>query len=151
MVHELKEYVSLYYVGISRHSGEVHKSWEETFAQKEEDIIKNLNNLKSLTIKIKDCILTNNLEMIGKLLHESWENKKKLSKNISNPVIDNLYEIGLNNGVYGGKLLGAGGGGYLLLFHPSKKRNQIKKALENSGGQLLDFNFEFGGTKIWTA
>ena len=83
-------------------------------------------------------------------MHHSWEIKKKLSPKATNDRIENLYRIGLKNGAYGGKLLGAGAGGYLLFFYQPKKRNELKKALEKEGGEILHFNFEFNGTKIWS-
>ena len=149
-IHELTEHLLLCYVGKSHYSADIHLSQEETFSKKEEEMVENLNYLKNLAKKIKDCLLTNELETMGKLLQESWENKRKLSSQISNSQIDYLYETGMKNGAYGGKLLGAGGGGYILFLHSPKKRNNLKKALEKAGGEILPFNFDFNGTKIWS-
>ena len=109
-----------------------------------------LHRLKNIAIEIKNALLRNELGKIGELLHESWENKRKLEKGISNPRIDQLYEVGRRNGAIGGRLLGAGGGGYILFFHSPKKRNQLQSSLKSEGGEIMDFNFEFAGTKIWT-
>ncbi|HLD37085.1 MAG TPA: GHMP kinase, partial [Candidatus Nanoarchaeia archaeon] len=86
---------------------------------------------------------------IGELLHKSWENKRRVDKNISSPRIDELYDAGLKNGAYGGKLLGAGGGGYLLFFYSPEKRYKLEQALEAHSGKILDFNFDFEGVKVW--
>ncbi len=148
IIHELSHHLLLCYVGKSHFSGDQQAILEKAIT--EEEVVKSLNELKKIAIDIKDSLLTNNLEDIGRLLHKSWENKKKVSKTISNPKIDRLYEVALQNGAYGGKLLGSGGGGYLLIFHSPKKRNQIVKALQNEGGEIMNFNFDFNGTKVWT-
>ena len=148
VINELNHHLLLCYVGKSHFSGDQQSVLEKAIS--EEEVVKSLDELKKIAIDIKDSLLTNNLEEIGRLLHRSWESKKKVSKTISNPKIDRLYEVALQNGAYGGKLLGSGGGGYLLIFHSPKKRNQITKALQNEGGEILNFNFEFNGAKVWT-
>ncbi|HLC53561.1 MAG TPA: GHMP kinase, partial [Candidatus Nanoarchaeia archaeon] len=80
---------------------------------------------------------------------EAWERKRNLAQAISNQRINELYELGLKHGALGGKLLGAGNGGYLLFFYPPQRRNELKKVLERNGGAVLDFNFDFNGTVIW--
>ena len=137
-------------MGESHFSGEQHSDQERTFIQNEEEIVKIQNHHKNISIQIKDALLRNELEDIGDLLHESWETKRKLGNKISNPRIDKLYEIGLLNGAYGGRLLGSGGGGYILFFFPPKRRNQLVKSLRNAGAEIMEFNFEFDGTKVWS-
>ena len=150
VIDEFSSYLSLCYVGNTHFSGELQKNVAQNFAVNEAELVNELSSMKSLAVKIKDCLLTNELQEIGKILHESWESKKKLGKGISNPAINNLYEVGLKNGAHGGKLLGAGGGGYLLFFHSPKVRNLLKKALEKAGGEIMNFDFESSGTTIHT-
>ncbi len=149
VVNELNQHLLLCYVGKGHHSGDIHKNQEKTFSQNEEMMVEHLQSLKKIAIEIKDCLLTYQIEKIGSLLYKSWENKRKLDSSISDPFIDHLYEIGLKNGAYGGKLLGAGGGGYILFFYTPRKRNQLVKALEKGGGEIMNFHFEFEGTKVW--
>ncbi len=149
VINELNSHMILCYVGNPHNSDEHQSVLEKSIAENEEEKINQLNKLKEIAIEIKDCLLTNNFEKIGELLHESWMKKRSLSKNVSNPKIDTFYETGIKNGAYGGKLLGSGGGGYILFFCSPQKRNQLKKALERVGGEIMDFNFEFNGTKIW--
>ncbi|MBI2124598.1 NTP transferase domain-containing protein [Candidatus Pacearchaeota archaeon] len=148
-INELNEHLLLCYVGREHSSGELHKKQEESFLKNEEEVAANLKELKGIAIDIKDCLLMGNLYRIGELLHKSWENKRKVDKNISSPRIDELYDAGLKNGAYGGKLLGAGGGGYLLFFYSPEKRYQLEQALEAHSGKILDFNFDFEGVRVW--
>lgn len=151
VVNELNHRLLLCFVGKEHQSGELHSHQEDSFKSKPEDSILILNALKNIAIEMKDVLLTNNLDIFGKLLHDSWENKKILSRHVSNGLVDRLYEIGLNNGADGGKLLGAGGGGYILFSCQPRKRNRLTNALQKNGGQIMNFNFEFRGTQVWTA
>lgn len=150
VINELKSHLLLCYVGKAHQSGEVHKSQEERFRGNEFEMGMYLNDMKAIAVKMKDSLLTNELNQVGKLLHESWINKRALSKSISDSSIDALYEVGLKNGALGGKLLGAGSGGYILFFCSPTKRNQLSKALKSFNGEVTDFNFEFSGTKTWS-
>ena len=149
VMDELNNHLLLCYVGSSHFSGELQDSLTESIIQNEVEKIESLKNLKNLAVKIKDSLLTNNLENLGALLHESWEEKRKSNKKATNPNIDKLYNLGLENGAIGGKLLGSGSGGYILFFCKPEKRNALVKSLKDKGAEILNFNFEFSGTKIW--
>ena len=149
VINELNHHILLCYVGKSHFSAEQQNSLKNNIDKNEGEVINGLNELKEIALGIKDALLKNELNKIGYLLAKSWDNKKKLSKNISNSNIDRLYEIGLKNGALGGKLLGSGKGGYILFFYSPKKRNQLRRELENNGGDIMDFNFESSGIKIW--
>ena len=151
IVHELNSRLLLCYVGGSHFSGDIHSSQEEQFFESEEETTKRLNRLKEIAVEIKDSLLTKNIDAIGKLLHESWEMKKKFSDKISNFKINEMYDTGIKNGAVGGKLLGAGGGGYLLFFYSLKKRNQLVNALKKAGGEIMSFNFDSRGFYTWSA
>ena len=148
IINELNSHLLLCYVGKSHSSGEVHKNQEEVF-KKDEDVVNNLNKIKELAFEIRDSLLTNKLDKFGEILHESWINKRKLSQSTTNSSIDGLYEMGLKNGAVGGRLLGAGNGGYILFFISPKKRNQLTKELINKGIEIMNFNFDFKGTQVW--
>jgi D-glycero-alpha-D-manno-heptose-7-phosphate kinase len=98
---------------------------------------------------MKNALLRNELDQFGDLLHEGWVHKRRLASAITNPGIDALYDIARENGALGGKLLGAGGGGYLLLFCEFDKRHVVAERLEAAGGQLVDFGFEKRGVQTW--
>ena len=113
--NELNRHLLLCYTGKYHNSGEVHKIQEESLNESNSNLM-NLYDLKHKAIEIRDCLVNGELDSIGKLLHECWENKKRSNNKISNTNIDRLYNIGIRNGALGGKLLGAGGGGYILFF-----------------------------------
>lgn len=149
VIHDLNHRLLLCYVGKHHSSSDAHGKQEETFRKNEEESTRILHLMKKTAVEMKDILLTGKIELLGKLLHESWENKKLLSPSVSTEAVNKLYETGLNHGADGGKLLGAGNGGYLLFFTQPKKRNQLVRALQHAGGDIMNFQFEFGGTRIW--
>ena len=104
---------------------------------------------KALAYAMKDELLKGNLHNFGKLLDYGWESKKRMSSKISNPQIDFLYEEAKKAGALGGKLLGAGGGGFLLVYCPYNVKHRVGKRLQEAGGQLMDWNFELRGAQSW--
>lgn len=140
---QLQDHLMLVFTGFSRVASEIAA-----------EQIKNTKRNKNKLILIRQMvdravgILGNNTDIIkfGELLHEAWELKKKLSKNISNPDIDNIYDIALRNGAIGGKLLGAGGGGFMLLFVAPEKRKKVQQKLK--GLLEVKFSFETDGSRI---
>ena len=107
--------------------------------------------VKALAYAMKDELLKGNLHSFGRLLDYGWQSKKRMSSKITNPQIDELYEEALKAGAFGGKLLGAGGGGYLLVYCPYNVRHKVAERLELAGGQLADWNFELRGAQAWIA
>lgn len=149
-VDELRSYITLCYTGISHQSSIQHHKQEKSFQENESEVAERLQTLKDIATNVKENLLLAkpNFERVGGLLHESWKKKRQLS-NMSNSRIDHLYNTGIESGCYGGKLLGSGGGGYILFFHPPKKRNQLTRALQEEEGEILDFNFETQGARVW--
>ncbi len=145
-INELNHHLLLCYIGQTHDSGKV----QDSIIKNESDKILGLYDIKNKAIEMRDSLLTGDLSKIGRLLHESWEKKKNLSQSISNERVNMLYDLGLKNGAVGGKLLGAGGGGYILFFHNPTKKNLLMRSLKNVGAEIMDFQFEFGGTKIWS-
>ncbi len=154
VITELEESLILAYVGKTHESGQVHKEQEKYFTEKKEQVTQELEHLKDIAISIRDCLVSKNpaeVKKIGSYLHEAWLAKKELSGNISNGEIDQLYENGLKMGATGGKLLGAGNGGYILFFVPPEKRMNLKKSISQYSQEILDFKFERNpvGTQVW--
>jgi D-glycero-alpha-D-manno-heptose-7-phosphate kinase len=151
VINELNNNLLLCYVGKSHFSGDIHKNQRKSFLDNEKEVANRLNELKDTALEISNSLLNNEIYRIGELLHKSWENKKNIDKSISNTKIDELYNVGIKNGAYGGKLLGAGGGGYILFFCPIQKRKQLVNSLEKIGGEIMNFNFESNGVQTWAA
>jgi D-glycero-alpha-D-manno-heptose-7-phosphate kinase len=108
-----------------------------------------MDRLKALTIEMKKRLLTGNLAEFGELLHEAWINKRKMAAQISNPRIDELYDIARRGGALGGKISGAGGGGYMFFYCPNETKYEIARALEERGARAVDFTFDLAGMQSW--
>ena len=102
--------------------------------------------MKELGYRSLDALESGDAFKFGKLMHEHWENKKLRSGGMSNSKIDEWYQLAMNNGAVGGKLVGAGGGGFLMFM--AKDRNQLRKAMAGAGLEEVRFKFDFEGTKI---
>ena len=98
---------------------------------------------------MKNALLQRRLNEFGELLHCAWENKKKLSNKITSPKIEEMYEEARKAGAIGGKISGAGGGGYLLLYCPFEKRHKVAERLKKMGGTITDFGFDPYGLQTW--
>ena len=149
VVSELESRLLLCYVGQPHQSGDIHIDQSKTLTNEEGSIVQKMNVMKDIALKIRDALLISDFNHIGYLLHDSWMNKRAMSPKISDPYIDKLYEFGRQHGAIGGKLLGAGGGGYMLFYCNPENKNKLKKAIISYGKEVLNFNFEFEGTKTW--
>jgi D-glycero-alpha-D-manno-heptose-7-phosphate kinase len=134
----------LVFSGISRYASEIA-------GEQIENTKKNIMSLHAMKGLVDDAssILASpeaDLDDFGRLLHETWRFKKGLSSKMTNPVIDHIYETGMKNGALGGKLLGAGGGGFMLLYAKPEDQPRVKKALEKY--IHIPFNFDFSGAEI---
>jgi D-glycero-alpha-D-manno-heptose-7-phosphate kinase len=113
------------YTGIHRNSSEIVGSYIQDFGKKVEE----LKNIKKIAQKSLNLIESKDIRGLGRLLDESWKYKRSLSKNITTPEIDAIYEKALKEGAYGGKIMGGGGGGFVLLLVDPLKRDKVKAAL----------------------
>ncbi|MDX5325147.1 MAG: GHMP kinase [Bacteroidota bacterium] len=134
----------MFYVGNQRKASDILSQQRKNTSA--EDKFNALKQMVSLVYELRDELLKGNLDAMGKMLHENWLIKQGLASGISNPEINAIYETGLKNGAIGGKLLGAGGGGFMLFYCPVEKQDGLKKALSNV--RPFDFTFEQDGSKI---
>ncbi|MCX7708731.1 MAG: GHMP kinase [Clostridia bacterium] len=151
IINELQYNLLLCYTGKIHISANIIKDQINNYENKDTEVLKAMEELKALSHAMKRELLRGNLNHFGSLLNDCWENKKRLSSKISNPEIDTLYEEALKQGALGGKLLGAGGGGYLLVYCPYSKKHLVARRLEELGGQITDWNFELDGMQSWIA
>ena len=144
---ELEESLLLCYTGFTHDSGEIHRHQIEQ--SKIQKVKKQLKSNVDLTFEIRNHLLRGRLNDFGKCLHKAWEFKKGYSTKISTPWIDNFYDGAMQNGAIGGKLLGAGGGGYFLFFVPAFDRIKLMNWLKEMGLSCTPFVFENHGLESW--
>ena len=113
------------------------------------DTVYALDRTKEIATAMKNALLLGHVDEFGSLLNEAWDVKKKSTPKITGPYIDEMYETAKNTGVLGGKLLGAGGGGYLLLLCEFDKWHLVASKLEKLGGKIVNFAFDFRGLQTW--
>jgi D-glycero-alpha-D-manno-heptose-7-phosphate kinase len=134
----------MFYTGDVRSASAILKEQREN--TKKSDKFGNLKKMSELAHSLLDSLQNNNLSLFGEILHEGWLLKKTLANGISNGEIDHYYNIALKNGARGGKLLGAGGGGFLLFYCEKEDQEKLRLALSNL--KELKFRFDFEGAKV---
>jgi len=144
-LYDLEDNLMLFFTGYSRSAGKILKDQDSKSKQNDEDMLNNLHKVKKLGFESKKVLESGDTRIFGELMHEHWENKKKRSGGMSNPKINDWYDIAMQNGAIGGKLVGAGGGGFLMFM--ADDRNKLRKALTGAGMEEVRFNFDFEGTK----
>lgn len=143
---DLEDNLLLFFTGFSRAAGEILKDQKTRTQKSDSDMLANLHYVKDLGLRSKQALETGDVARFGELMHEHWEHKKKRSGGMSNPKIDEWYELGMKNGAVGGKLVGAGGGGFLMFY--AADRNKLRHAMAHAGLEEVRFKFDFEGTKI---
>ncbi|MBU1042292.1 MAG: galactokinase [Proteobacteria bacterium] len=145
-MHDLEDNLLLFFTGFSRSASSILKDQNTRTKKNDGDMLNNLHYVKELGYRSKDALEGNNPLNFGEIMHEHWEHKKRRSGGMSNPKIDELYELGMKNGAVGGKLVGAGGGGFLLFYAYDRRR--LRKAMVSAGLEEIRFHFDFEGTKV---
>ena len=152
MINELQYSLILCYVGGSHFSSNIQDEVLEGYKFEKKSFMEAMQDLKDVAYSMRKIIESKDISQLnkfGEFLHKGWIAKKSLSSKISNKNIENFYLTSMKYGVLGGKLLGAGGGGHLLLFsNPEKKYNVIKE-LEKIGGKIVNFHFNPKGLEVW--
>lgn len=148
-INELNINFLLYYTGTSRLSAKIIDQQVDSFKKKGTGSIEAAHKVKEQAFKMKEALLTGKLENVGDILDLGWQNKKKMAPGISNAVIDELYAAAKSAGATGGKISGAGGGGFMMFYCPNNTRYQVRAALEKFGGQFKDFQFTKHGLTTW--
>ena len=142
---ELEDNLLLFFTGYSRKAGDILKEQDTKTKKNENKMIDNLNFVKQLGFKSKKLLETGKLSQFADLMNEHWEFKQSRSKQMSNKNISKWYYDGLKNGAIGGKLVGAGGGGFLMFYAHDKEK--LRKKMFQNGLEELRFNFDFQGTQ----
>jgi D-glycero-alpha-D-manno-heptose-7-phosphate kinase len=144
--YALEDNLLLFFTGFSRSASQILKDQDTHAKNNDVATIANLDLVKDIGLRSKIALETGDLDQFGRLMHEHWENKRKRSSAISNPQIDALYDMARDNGAVGGKLVGAGGGGFLMFYANDKVR--LRGAMRKAGLSEVRFRFDFEGTKL---
>lgn len=150
IVRELEYNLLLCFTGATRVSDEIIHDQTSRFTSGNTDTRDGLRMQKELAMEMKDALLQGRLNEFGRLLDKAWAYKKKMSSRISNERIDMLYETAKRAGAIGGKVTGAGGGGYMLLFCPYDRKYIVQEELKQLGAEAVEFEFERRGLVTWS-
>jgi D-glycero-alpha-D-manno-heptose-7-phosphate kinase len=142
----LEDNLLLFFTGYSRAAGTILREQDERSRQSDRAMLENLHHIKAIGVRSRDLLEKGDLVGFGELMNEHWQYKKRRASQMSNPDIDRCYDLALKNGAVGGKLAGAGGGGFLLLYASDKTR--LRHVLRAEGLQEVRFRFDFEGSKI---
>ncbi|MFY0518395.1 hypothetical protein ACOMCU_11275 [Lysinibacillus sp. UGB7] len=149
IVNELESSLLLYFTGVSRESAKIIDEQSSNATNKNENSLEAMHQLKKDAVNMKEALLRGEITKFGKLLGHSWEEKKKMASSISNDLINNIYTKAINAGAIGGKVSGAGGGGFMIFIVDPIKKLEVIKALENENGDVKTVHFVNKGTQGW--
>ncbi len=145
-LYNLEDNLLLFSTGITRSASTILKTQDDKSKSGEWEMINNLHFIKELGKKSREALETCNLHEFAELMNVHWEHKKKRSKDMSTSNIDEWYKLGRENGALGGKLIGAGGGGFLMFYSEDKVR--LRRVMREAGLREVRFRFEFEGSKV---
>jgi D-glycero-alpha-D-manno-heptose-7-phosphate kinase len=148
-IAEFHYHLMLCDTGTTRVSSNIVADQTAGLIARDADVVDGLGALKDMTVTMMRRLLKGRLMEFGQLLDDAWQFKRRLSRHITNDSIDELYDSAKKAGAVGGKILGAGGGGHMLLFVPFDRRNAVRERLERAGGKIVDFQFDRSGARAW--
>ncbi len=149
-LNELAFNLVLYNTETSRLSSKIIENQTKNILDKNEVTIEATHKLKQQAVRMKEAILKGELNKIGEILDYGWQNKKLMAKGITNRMIDEIYQTAMDNGATGGKISGAGGGGFIFFYCPDNTRSRVIAALKKFGGEAKRYEFTTQGLTTWT-
>lgn len=145
-LYNLEDNLLLFFTGYSRSASAILKEQDDKSKQSDKDMIANLHFIKELGKQSQEALEKGDLHGFAELMNVHWEYKKQRSNNMSNSHINDLYDLALKNGALGGKMIGAGGGGFLMFFAEDKAK--LRRAMREAGLHEVRFRFDFSGTQV---
>lgn len=145
-IFNLEDNLLLFFTGYSRSASSILQDQDVRSKQGDTCMMGNLHRVKSNGLRSLQALETGDLEEFARIMNEHWEEKRSRSQGMSNPVIDEWYSLAMHSGALGGKLIGAGGGGFLMFYAPDKAK--IRHILREAGLKEVRFRFDFEGTKV---
>ena len=149
IMNELSRNLVLFYTSTSRSSADIIERQQKNVVAKNTQSIEAMQQLKKQAVLMKVALLRNELDKIGDILNLGWEYKRQMAKGISTDLFEDVYKAALNAGARGGKISGAGGGGYIFFYCPDCVRYRVIEALSNFGGKVRRFEFTKQGLQTW--
>jgi D-glycero-alpha-D-manno-heptose-7-phosphate kinase len=146
---DLEKHLTLVYTGKSRLSGNIIQQVMGPYAEGDRSIAEALGNIRQCTLDMKAAFCAEDIVRIGELMSANWENQKRLSPSMTTPKTEALLRVAEDCGMLGAKACGAGGGGCLLFLSDADREHVLREAVQDLGGQILPFNFDFGGLEVW--
>jgi D-glycero-alpha-D-manno-heptose-7-phosphate kinase len=148
VVDDLESNLIIYYSGVERAASTVLKEQAKTIVENKNDAVERMHRIKALGHETKRILLAGSIDSYGEMLHEHWTNKRKLAANMADGAIDEHYEAARKAGAIGGKLMGAGGGGFFMFYVRAPDRHRVQEVLAGRGLRPMRFRFDFDGARI---
>ena len=148
--YNLEDNLVMFFTGYSRSAGTILKDQNEKSKQDDQAMLENLHHTKEIGYASQRALETGNLREFANLMDQHWQRKKARSGGMSNPKINEWYDLAMANGALGGKLIGAGGGGFLM-FYAEEDKSKLRHAMRQAGLKEVRFRFDFEGTKLVTS
>lgn len=145
-LYDLEDNLLLFFTGYSRSASSILNDQDTKTKENDEDMLRNLEKVKALGFESKNALQNGDTKLFGELMHEHWMKKRSRSSGMTNTKINEWYDLAIQNGAIGGKLVGAGGGGFLMFI--AQDRTKLRRVLLAAGMEEVRFNFDFEGTKI---
>ena len=147
IMNELNRNLLIFYTGQQRKNNKILKEQDDSTKNYKKDVLNSLHYIKDSGYKILDIVQSGNIDDLGIMFRDHWEMKKKLSSGVTNQRIDSIYSVAIKNGAIGGKISGAGGGGFFT-FYCNKNHQKLRSAMQAQGLKELDYSFDLDGSKI---
>ena len=148
IIKKLSKSLLLFYTGHKRKANEILSQQKEASKKKNNPVVEALDRVKEMVPQVKSILENGDFPSLGAFLHQNWIEKKRFAKGVSNEFIDTCYDLALEKGAWGGKITGAGGGGFLLFCCPESKQRAVTKALETQGLIRMQFSTDFSGARV---
>ena len=146
-IREFEHSILIFYTGIKREELDILQEQDSATKKEDNKTLDNLHRIRDLGLRSIEALENENLRLFGELLEVHWKTKRRQSSGISNRRIDRWYEIAKKNGAVGGKIMGAGGGGFFM-FYCDRNRSKLRKALQGAGLREIPYKFDMEGTKV---
>ena len=148
-VHQMLERrLMLFFTGSSRESTSILKHQRKSTEERDDSVLQALHNIKQVAVDVQTCLERGDLDEFARLLHYAWQEKRRLAPNLSTGFIDECYELALQHGASAGKITGAGGGGFMLIYCHEPAQEAVTRALEERGLKRMNFHFDHQGATV---